>query len=129
MGPLSMDKNMWPENLVAAPPKNPEDVRRVLDKRKTPLDAPWELLSAGAQQRAQGLVSRPGGQGLSQRPLSEDCTRGGRPPPPPHPERSSAAPWEGKRLPAKTAHRDVNPTPPATTRKVKVMGEKSQRRN
>lgn len=64
-----MDKNMWPENLVAAPPKNPEDVRRVLDKRKTPLDAPWELLSAGHSSVPRAWYHAPAAKGSPKDPL------------------------------------------------------------
>lgn len=40
-----MDRHKCPEHLVAAPPKNPEDVHQLLDKCK-PHEAPWALLSA-----------------------------------------------------------------------------------
>lgn len=98
---------------MPAPAKNPEDMRRILDKRKTPLDASWVLLSAGAHQRAEVFPKDP----LARiAPVEAD--------PPP---REVACGTLGRTAAAyKDSSRGRHPHIPfllATTRKIKVMGE------
>lgn len=85
---------------MPAPAKNPEDMRRVLDKRKTPLDASWVLLSAGAHQRAEVFPKDP---------LARIAPVEGDPPP----REVECGTLEGQRPPTKTAHGDIIPTFPS----------------
>lgn len=40
----------WPENLAPAPLKMPKEAGKLLTKCKTPLEAPWMLLSTTVHQ-------------------------------------------------------------------------------
>lgn len=114
--------NKYPEHLVPARPKNPEEVHQLCDNCKTH-ECFLGIIQCHARQHAKTLVYAPEAQGLF--PNSLCISRYWRQTP--ILEMSIGTPWKRKRPPMKRADSDVIQNFLVTTWKIKVTGEKTRR--